>query len=175
MSRQVTHSSAARRPIRGRACAGAVWLAVVLTAGPFIPQAFAQADPMPRPAPKDRDGAPTAKLHETVEPEVTVFAVVYLPVLVVARATSYLLPACSLSLSYHTTGYQHSYSSPTNAQTAWNQSFSIVIITYSHPPKAALYPVWIFTGIAGQLFRFFHWNPGTPNWLSHSADEPFPR
>ncbi len=71
LSRHVTHSSAPRRPIRGRARIGAVWLAAALIAGLFIPYAFAQAVPVPRPGPKARDGAATAKLHETVEPEVT--------------------------------------------------------------------------------------------------------
>src|SRR5690349_8413050 len=71
LSRHVTHSSAARRPTRGRACAGAVWLVAVLTTGFFIPPAIAEAVPIPQPAPKDRGGAPAAKLHETVEPEVT--------------------------------------------------------------------------------------------------------
>jgi outer membrane lipoprotein-sorting protein len=67
----VTYSSAVRRPIRSGARAGVVWLAAALTAGLLIPPAFAQAVPIPRPAPKARDGASTAKLLETVEPDVT--------------------------------------------------------------------------------------------------------
>jgi hypothetical protein len=71
LTRHVTHSSAARRPIHIRARPSVAWLAAALTASLLVPPALAQAVPIPRPAPKARDAAPVAKLLDTVEPEVT--------------------------------------------------------------------------------------------------------
>ena len=68
MSRHVTYFPAASRPIRIRAQTGVIWLAAALTVGFLIPSALAQAVPIPRPAPKARDGAPAAKPLDIVEP-----------------------------------------------------------------------------------------------------------
>ena len=75
MDRHVTYFSEARRPSRIRSRTGAVWLAaMMITAGLLIPSALAQAIPIPRPAPKARDGVLAGKPLDTVrpaEPQVT--------------------------------------------------------------------------------------------------------
>ncbi len=73
LSRDVTHSSAASRPIRARARGGVVRLAAALTMGllVFVPPALAEAVPIPRPAPTARNGAPAALVLQAAQTEVT--------------------------------------------------------------------------------------------------------
>lgn len=71
LSRDVTHSSAASRPIRARL--GVVRLAAALIMGllVLVTPALAEAVPLPQPAPKARNGAPAAMVVQTAQPEVT--------------------------------------------------------------------------------------------------------
>ncbi|MBS0528328.1 MAG: outer membrane lipoprotein carrier protein LolA [Proteobacteria bacterium] len=75
LSRHVAHPPAGDPSIgRPRPRSGAVSLAVVLAAALLIPSALAQAIPMPRPAPKVRDGAQAAKPVDSVRtagPQIT--------------------------------------------------------------------------------------------------------
>ena len=75
LSKHVNHPPARHSSIgRQRARTGAVWLAAMLAAGLLIPSALAQAIPMPKPAPKARDGAPVAKPLDSVRstgPQIT--------------------------------------------------------------------------------------------------------
>src|SRR5260221_1825157 len=52
LMRPATHHAANRLIIRGGMRVGAIGLAVAFVAGLLVPSAFAQAIPMPRPAPK---------------------------------------------------------------------------------------------------------------------------
>ncbi len=71
LSRDVTQSSAANRPIRARL--GVVRVAAALTMGllVLVPPALAEAVPLPQPAPKARNEAPAAMVVQTAQPEVT--------------------------------------------------------------------------------------------------------
>jgi outer membrane lipoprotein-sorting protein len=70
--RPATHHAANRLIIRGGMRVGAIGLAVAFVAGLLVPAAFAQAIPMPRPAPKARGGNIQMSASDPIRPPVAI-------------------------------------------------------------------------------------------------------
>ncbi|MEH2473070.1 outer membrane lipoprotein-sorting protein [Nitrobacteraceae bacterium AZCC 2161] len=70
--RPATHHAANRLIIRGGMRVGAIGLAVAFVAGLLVPSAFAQAIPMPRPAPKARGGNIQMSASDPIRPPVAI-------------------------------------------------------------------------------------------------------
>ncbi|MDB5564157.1 MAG: hypothetical protein JWP84_723 [Tardiphaga sp.] len=70
--RPATHHAANRLIIRGGMRVGATGLAVAFVAGLLVPAAFAQAIPMPRPAPKARGGNIQMSASDPIRPPVAI-------------------------------------------------------------------------------------------------------
>jgi outer membrane lipoprotein-sorting protein len=70
--RPATHHAANRLIIRGGMRVGTIGLAVAFVAGVLVPAAFAQAIPMPRPAPKARGGNIQMSASDPIRPPVAI-------------------------------------------------------------------------------------------------------
>jgi outer membrane lipoprotein-sorting protein len=72
LMRPATHHAANRLIIRGGMRVGTIGLAVTFVAGLLVPAAFAQAIPMPRPAPKARGGNIQMSASDPIRPPVAI-------------------------------------------------------------------------------------------------------